>query len=130
MHHISLTSDGQRSGGSVVTHSERDRSRVSRGDASEREAVCRTLAQDHVHFIILQRHVLEFPLSERRGGVPARNQTFKVNVVSLVHNAALQEPQDVNLDLCLTNTIQRNGHISVSRGALDRDLVQAERIGD
>ncbi|TNN45436.1 General transcription factor 3C polypeptide 2 [Liparis tanakae] len=71
----------------------------------------------------LSRHVLERPLGERRGGVPAGNQTLKVNVFSLVHDAALQEPQDVNLHLCdeyKSAEPSRNGHMSVSRGAFDR----------
>ena len=57
-----------------------------------------------------------------------RNPTFKVNVFSLVHNAALQEFQYFNLDLCLTNTIQQNSYIFVLREVLDRYIVQVEQI--
>lgn len=104
MHNISLTSDCQRSSGSVVSHCESDCSRVSFSDASEREAVHPTLGLDQVHLIILQWYILEFPLGQ--GCLLMRNQAFEVDIFTLIYNAALQEFQYVNLNLCLTNTFQ------------------------
>lgn len=36
-----------------------------------------------------------------------RNQTLKVDVFSFMHNAAFQEFQDGNLDLCLANIFEQ-----------------------
>ena len=97
-----LTSDSQRSGGVVVSHRERDSSRVSCSDSSKSKAVHPALSFDHVHFIILQWDVLELPLDQRC--VLMRKQTLEADIFALVHNAALQEFQYAKLDLCLTNT--------------------------
>lgn len=106
---VSLTSDCQTSSGSVIAHWESDRARVSRGDTSECEDVHLTLSLDQVHFVIPQRRVLQFPLGQ--GGVLMRDQALKADVVTLVYDAALQEFQYFNLNLCLTNKYQQQLHI-------------------
>lgn len=108
MHDICLTSDCQRSSGSVVTHCKSDYSWVSFSDASEREAMCLTLGLDQVHFIILQWDILEFPLGQRC--LLMRHQTLKMDIFTLVHDAALQEFQNANLDLCLINIFQQSSY--------------------
>lgn len=50
-----------------------------------------------------------------------RNPTFEADIFTLIYNAALQEFQYVNLDLCLVNTFQQNSYILCED--LDKDIV-------
>lgn len=101
---VPLTSDGQRCGGHVVSNSERDSSRVSCCETSKWEAVHKTLSFDQVHFIVLQRDVLEFPLDPR---LLVRQLTLKADIFALVYDTALQKLQYSNLGSCLTEPFQQ-----------------------
>lgn len=102
---LSLTSDRQRSSGRVVSNSESDGSRVSCCDTSKCEAVHPPLRSDQVHFIILQRDVLEFPLDLR---LLVGQLTLKADVFALAYDAALQELQYADLSGCLKGSFQQH----------------------
>lgn len=63
-----------------------------------------TLSFDQVHFIVLQRDVLEFPLDTR---LLVRQLTLKADIFALVYDTALQKLQYSNLSSCLTESFQQ-----------------------
>lgn len=123
---VPLTSDSQRSSGRVVSNSESDGSRVSCCDTSKCEAVRPPLGSDQIHFIILQRDVLEFPLDLR---LLVGKLTLKADVFALAYDAALQELQYADLSSCLTESFQQHENNEVARISTELPLRKPSKKG-